>query len=145
MGLSFGEVERESSNYSGRPNKVYVSFNEHRSDYNYLVNLAIVKLQIDEDFVAFQIETLVEALLALEVISQDEYNLYLYGTENLVGINLMQAGMTLNIYNFLKQKNQLINVTQDQFGSFIVNEELKTFVKTLTGIRRFEMEQLFNI
>lgn len=145
VGPSFGEVERESPNYGGRPNRVYVPFNNHRSDYNYLVNLSIVKLQIDEDFVDFQIGTLVEALFTLGAISQDEYNYYIYGTTDLVGINLMQAGMTLNVYNFLKQNDQLSNVTQDDFGNYVVNEDLKAFVDQLTGIKRFEIGQIFNL
>ena len=88
MGHSFGEVSKESPFYN-QSNNVYVDLSE-KSDTE-LINLALVKLKMEEEFVGFEINKMISMLYDLDVITIDEYHTYVYGTTNLTIINYLEV------------------------------------------------------
>lgn len=70
VGSSFGEIVLDTVNYP-EGDKVYVQIDDHKFDTTFLNNLAILKLQIDEDFLGHEISLLVNTLLKFEVIDQN--------------------------------------------------------------------------
>lgn len=143
VGSSFGEVEWNTENYtSGR--KVYVELSQHINEKTYLNNLAVVKLQTDEDFLGHEISLLINTLLVFEIITQDQYNEFYYGTKIDKELQILQLGISRTIFNQLKKDNQVKNIEFDQFGNAKANKVLKDYITVQNGLYKFELEQYFN-
>ncbi|MGB4399894.1 MAG: hypothetical protein WBJ10_11025, partial [Daejeonella sp.] len=88
MGSSYGEVSRESTVYE-RFKEVYVDLST-KSDQE-MINLAIVKLKLEDDFISFKLNKFIVAMFDYKLITSDEYNLYIYGTTNQKKIELAKT------------------------------------------------------
>lgn len=140
---SFGEVTFDSENYPDSTNKVYVKLSDHISDDSYLYNLALVKLQIDEDYLGHEITLLVNTLLKFDVISQVQFDEFFFGTTDEKELEILQLGISRTIFKKLSEENQIENIVFDRFGNAKANEELKIFISDQKGIEKFELEQYF--
>ncbi len=69
---SYGEIAKITDNYKNNFNKVYIKL-DTKTDKE-LLNLAIVKLKIEDDFINYKINVFLQAMLKMEFISQEEYN-----------------------------------------------------------------------
>lgn len=142
VGTQFGEVVRETNDYEyGR--KVYVNLLDHLNDDDYLYNLAIVKLQTDEDFLSHEISLLLNTMLKFEIITQDQYDKYIYGTDVEAEINVLKSGLSRTIYRKLKKDGMLKHLEVDMYGNLKCDEFLLHYIKKLKGIEKFELEQFF--
>lgn len=143
VGSSFGEEEFDSDNYPDSRYKVYVKLSNHINDEEYLNNLAILKLQIDEDFLGHEITLLIHTLLNFEIISQKQFDEFYYGTSVENELNILKLGISRSIFNLLKRDNQIHNIVYDEFGNAKANQPLLNYIGKQKGIRRFELEQYF--
>ncbi len=106
-----------------------------------LINLAIVKLKIEDDFINYKINGFLQAMLKLEFISEEEYNYIVYGTNNKQKLNLMKKGLTHNLINKFDDDNQLNNLSFDEYNNVIVNDNFKEYVNTLDDFLKFEINK----
>lgn len=144
VGQQFGEVSKETDRYnSGNNLKVYVDLDSHKSDADYLYNLAITKLQTDEDFVGHEITLLLNTMLEFDIITQEQFDELIYGTKEQDEIRILRLGISRSVYRKLKRDNQLSHIIFDKYGNAKANKELQNYISGQKGIEKFELEQYF--
>lgn len=139
MGASYGEVKRETGNYAENNKEVYVDLSS-KSDSE-IINLAIVKLKIEDDFVNYHLNKLIVALYDFSLITQDEYHLAVYGTNDEKKINLIKTGLSLSLITKLQKDNQLNNIFLDTNNNLVTNSAFENYKKSVQGFYRFELDK----
>ncbi|MGJ7913070.1 DEAD/DEAH box helicase [Neobacillus sp. LXY-1] len=139
MGASYGEVKRETGNYAENNKEVYVDLSS-KSDSE-IINLAIVKLKIEDDFVNYHLNKLIVALYDFSLITQDEYHLAVYGTNDEKKINLIKTGLSLSLITKLQKDNQLNNISLDSNNNLMTNSAFEIYKKSMQGFYRFELDK----
>lgn len=139
IGASYGEVSKETGNYRANNKEVYIDLVD-KTDPE-IINLAIVKLKLEEDFVNYHLNKLVIALYDYSLISEDEYNLTIYGTNDKKKINLIKTGLSLNLINRLQKDGQLKNLHLDNNNNLITNEKFNKYKNSLKGFYKFELDK----
>ena len=77
----------------------------------------------------------------LELLTESEYNMFMYGSEQRENIDLFKAGLSTQLINFLKEKKQLENIRVSN-GKLNGNESFFFFLNTLDEIKKFEINRL---
>lgn len=139
MGISYGEIAKVTEDYPDSRYKVYVNL-EKKSEKE-LINLAIVKIKLEDDFIRYKVNSFIQAMLKLEFITEDEYNEFIYGTNDESKLNLMKKGLTYNLINKLEKDKQLNNLYFDEYNNIIPNERFKKYSDTLDDFLRFEINK----
>ena len=139
IGQSYGEFEKETHSYQQGKLNVYIDLSS-KNDKE-LVNLAIVKLQMEDSFISFTLAKFIEMLYDFELISEQDYNLYIYGTEERKNIELVKFGLNGNLISRLENDGQLKNISFDSVGNITVNESFKRFKNSINDFYRFEIER----
>ena len=106
-----------------------------------LLNLAIVKLKIEDDFINYKINGFLQAMLKMEFISQEEYNEIVYGTNDKKKLNLMKKGLTYNLISKFEKDNQIENLSFDQYNNIIINNKFKEYRDSLDDFLKFEINK----
>lgn len=102
VGESYGEITKASERYPQNTKKVYVDLTK-KSDIE-LINLAIVKLQMEENFISYKINRLIEMMYHFEYITEEEYNSYIYGTKDSDKLYLMKLGFRPFLIKKIKRR-----------------------------------------
>ena len=143
IGKTYGEVIKESTNYKNIEylRDVYVDLSKYQNNKSKLVNLAIVKLKIEEDFVSFKLNKLINFLFDFDLITKDEYNLHTYGTidENL--LTLSKVGLNVNIIDKLITDNQFNNIGIDKFGNLEIKNNFDEYLEKQSELFKFEINK----
>lgn len=139
IGKSYGEFAKITDDYKNNFNKVYVKL-ETKSDKE-LLNLAIVKIKIEDDFINYKINGFLQAMLKLKLITEEEYNEIVYGTNDVQKLNLMKKGLTYSLINRFEKDKQLSNLSFDQYNNIIANDEFIKYSKTLDDFLKFEINK----
>jgi len=139
IGESYGEFAKETQDYVETRNKVYVNLSS-KTDKE-LVNLAIVKLQMEDSFVSFTLTKFIEMLYHYELITEQDYNLYIYGTEERKNIDLIKFGLNGNLISRLENDGQLENISFDSNGNIKINRAFTEFKESIDDFYRFEIER----
>ena len=134
IGASYGEC----SNYVNGA-KVYVNLSKKKESE--LVNLAIVKLKIEEDFVNYKLIKLIQFLHDFDIITDDYYNKYVYGTNDKTVIDLVRQGLGVNVVKKIVDDNQIDNLYWDQNGNLKANEVFIRYKNKQSPLVRFELEK----
>lgn len=142
VGKSFGEVPYQTAAYQGKA-KVYIDLRKHVGDQYFLYNTAIIKLQLDEEFVSYELMLLISTLKEFGIISQSQFDYFFYGTADENEIDILRLGISRTTYQLLKEDGQLKNIEFDKFGNPRANLGLKEYIQTKKGIEKFELEQFF--
>ncbi len=139
IGEGFGDCAYNSESYPKPTRKPYVKLSEKNKSE--LVNLAVVKIKIEEDFISFTLTKFIETLFDFEIISEDDYNQYIYGTKNKSNIKLTKAGLSSRLIVKLENDNQLTNLTFDKNNNITVNEKFREFLSEVDDFYKFEIER----
>lgn len=141
IGKTYGDSKRYSEIYQASKyrDEVYVNL-KSKSD-EILINLSIVKLKIEEDFVSFKLNKFIVFLYDFGLISKKEYYTYVYGTENEELIKLARLGLSLNVVNKLVQDNQFINLKLDENGNLLSNSVFNEYIKFQPELFKFEINK----
>jgi len=137
IGGSFGEIPYERENGYGEC--VYVDLKA--KDYKQLVNLAIIKLKIENDFVNYKLIMFFQILLDYEIISQEKYNSVVYGTNDKSKLNLLKMGLTINVINRLDADKQIEHIMVDENNIIHGNSEFQKYYKEIDDFFRFELDK----
>ena len=143
VGSQFGEKAYQSDDYNDSRAKVYIDLNDYKTREYDMYNIAIIKLQTDDEFVDFEIGLLVNSLREFNIISDDLYNLFMFGTNDIKELQISQLGLSKNLYNTLKKDNQIQNIEFDDFYNPRANHHLREYILSKQGIEKFELEQYF--
>lgn len=141
IGRSYGEEIRYSDQYNNKEyvNPVYV--NLKTGSYTKLVNWAIVKIKIEEDFVSFKLNKLIVFLYEFKIISEDYYFKHLYGTADLRLIEFVRFGLNVSIVKKLDNDNQLENLVFDVNGNLTSNNEFSEYIAKESELFQFEINK----
>ena len=142
IGEQFGEISRKTENYKNSRN-VYVDLNKYMNDEDNLYNLAIVKLQIDEEFVNYELMALLKLMVDAELITEEQLDEIIFGTVIEDELQVMKLGLSRTLYLKLKNDDMLGKIEFDSFGNIKCGEELRNYINSQKGIVRFELEQYF--
>lgn len=143
VGSQFGEKVYQSDDYNDSRAKVYIDLNDYKTREYDMYNIAIIKLQTDDEFVDFEIGLLVNSLREFNIISDDLYNLFMFGTNDIKELQISQLGLSKNLYNTLQKDNQIQNIEFDDFYNPRANHHLREYILSKQGIEKFELEQYF--
>lgn len=135
MGKSYGEIRRPDDDINSQ--KVYVDLTTKTDEE--LINLVIVRIKMEQDFISFKYFKFVQLLFDLGLISEDEYNNEVYGTTDLSKISLFKLGLTPGIINHLEEDGQIVNLYLDENGNIQGNTDFYTYIKTQDEFIRFEV------
>lgn len=137
VGDGYGEVKRNETDI--KPNYVDLSSKTDKE----LVNLAIVRQKVEEDFVSYTLTPFFQILHEYDVLSDKTYNEITYGTNDPEKISLERMGLTIDLINRLEKDGQLENVGMDSNGMLTANENFEKYRQTQKGIYRFELDKWF--
>ena len=143
VGSQFGEKAYQSDDYNDSRSKVYIDLNDYRTREYDMYNIAIINLQTDDEFVDYEVGLLVNSLREFNIISDDLYNLFMFGTNDIKELQISQLGLSKNLYNTLKNDNQIQNIEFDDFHNPRANHHLREYILSKQGIEKFELEQYF--
>jgi hypothetical protein len=141
----FGETygERERNPYANPPEaKTYLDLSS-KNDTE-LVNLAIVKLKMEDDFVSFKLNKFIIMMFDYSLISQDDYNLYIYGTTDQTKIDLTKIGLSVSLITRLEADDQLKHIYFDGFNNLKSRPEFDAYKAAANDLYRFEIERFLN-
>ncbi|MBK2258358.1 DEAD/DEAH box helicase [Francisella philomiragia] len=133
MGHSFGEI----SKFDGH-NNVYVNIKEASEEK--IANLAIIKIKLEDDFLSYKLLPMIEALFELDLIEDDEYYTFKYGSNNPKVIELIKLGLPLSVINKLSKENQLEKIFVAN-GMLEVTEDFNEYRKTLDDFLQFQLNK----
>lgn len=139
VGSTYGEIAKSTSNYKEAFNEVYVNLRTKKR--NELINLAIVKLKMEDDFVSYHLNKFVVFLHELKLITDDEYNNFAYGTTNSFDIELVKLGLNSSLVTRLRNDNQLSNLYFDKYNNLRAKEDFNEYKDSLNDFNRFEIER----
>ena len=141
IGKSFGEEPKKTSKYNSNKYRgnVYIDLSKYKNNKQKLINLAIAKLKIEEDFVNFKLNKLINFLYDFDLIDTDKYNLYIYGTTNQDLIKLSKIGLSVSVINKLISDNQFENISIDDRGNIIINDSFNKYLENQSELFKFEI------
>lgn len=139
IGESYGEFAKQTDDYEDRNKQVYIDLDT--KDDKTLLNLAIAKLKIEDDFISYKLSSFVTVLLKIGLIDEDEYNEFIYGTKDASKLNLIKKGLSISLVNRLSEDNQLDNLSMDEYNNLLVNDNLIKYISKLDDYERFEIEK----
>lgn len=142
FGKAYGEETRESDSYPQAMKKVYVDLST-KNDAE-LINLAIVKLKMEDDFISFKLNKFIVMMFDYKIITNDEYNLYLYGTTDKKKISLTKYGLSISLISRLERDGQLENISFDQFNNLKGNTNFEVFINSIDDFYKFEISRYLN-
>jgi len=137
FGESYGEIPRRTSTYNGYNKNVYINLSTKSNEQ--LINLAIVKLQMEDSFINYSLSKFVEMMHDYSLITNEEYNLHFYGTENIKNIDLIKFGLNSSLINRLEKDEQLKNISFDLYGNLTYNKEFARFLKSIDDFYKFQI------
>jgi len=143
FGTSYGEEAYSSDSYINPKYNTYVDVGKVENDKR-LVNLAIVKLKMEEEFVSFTLNKFIIFLYDFELITSEEYNLHIYGTNDKTKIKLTKFGLNINFIVRLEEDSQLENLVLDKNNNLTANLEFQKYVNTLDDFHSFEINRFLN-
>lgn len=136
MGSSYGETCRPGDE-DRKP--WYVDL--RRKDDKEMLNLAIVKLKIEDDFLSYKFNKFVELLHEYELVSDEEYNFTTYGTEDEIEIRLVKQGLPIHLVSKLTTDQQLTNLTFDENNIVHCNEDFVKYYQTLDDFYQYQIDK----
>lgn len=139
VGRSFGEIDYEGVAVD---NGRYVDVRD-KNDAE-LPALFLAKYKTEDDYLGFTLSRFARVLFKTGHIDQEQYYMFLYGTSDKRGVELIQAGVPLSLINMLKDCDLLSEIGLDQYGNIKIGTRLKHFSNEVDDYTRFEIDQ-FNI
>lgn len=110
-----------------------------------LVNLAISKINLEENFISYDLTKFIEFLYKNNFINNTTYNLFIYGTEDENLIKLTKTGLSMSLVQKLQDANQIQNLSFDNNGNLIWNELFYNYLNGLDDFEQFEINRyIFN-
>ena len=139
FGLSYGEEPRETGAYPNASENAYVDLaNKTEKE---LVNLAVVKLKMEDDFVGFKLNKFIVMLFDYDLISVAEYNRYIYGTTDERKIQLTKYGLSVSMIARLEADGQLDNLQFDDYNNLRATPAFEDYLLKVNDFYRFEIRR----
>lgn len=136
IGESYGELAKDGTRF-GALTYIDLASKSHKE----LVNLALVKLKMESDFVSYKLNEFVSLLKEFDAISEDDYNVFIYGTAKKRNTDLTKLGLSGALIQKLEFDKQLDNIEVDDFGHVKANEEFISYLHKQDDLTQFEINK----
>ena len=140
FGNSFGEQPKAGTESK---QKQYVDLSQ--KSHKELVNLALIKIKMESDYISYTLNDFVNFLLSVKIISEDEYNKFIYGTANKKNTEYSKLGLSGSLINRLEKDNQLENIQLNKYGHVEVNTQFKEYINSQDDLIKFEVSKYIPI
>lgn len=151
IGTSYGQLTSKEAGKRSKydedaekyDSEVYIDLSDPKVD---LINIAIVKLKIEEDFIGYKITQLISFLHDFKIIPNDYYLKITYGTTNNSIIDLVRFGLSVSTISELKKDNQISNIGLDNNGNLKAKNisVFKEYLSSKSELFKFEIEKYLN-
>lgn len=151
IGTSYGQLTSKEAGKKSKhdedenkyESKVYIDLSDEKSD---LINFAIVKLKIEEDFVGYKLTQLISFLNDFNIIPKEYYQQIVYGTTDESVINLVRFGLSVSTISELRKDNQISNIELDDNGNLKAKDKnvFKKYLEAKSELFKFEIEKYLN-
>ncbi|GLQ73898.1 hypothetical protein GCM10007932_32580 [Vibrio penaeicida] len=142
IGDSYGEIGK--INIDGRRGKlVYIDLSSKSNKE--LANIALVKIKIESDFVSYTLNNFVNVMYDLDVISEEEYELYIYGTTNKSNSEFVKLGISGSLINKLVRDKQIRNLSINEHGLVEFNDDFSKYISSQDDLIKFEISKFVDI
>jgi len=139
---AYWEVIYDSINYPHSLQRVYVDV-QWKSDKE-LINLAIIKIKLEENFISFKLNKLIVFLYDYKIISEGEYNKYVYWTNDEQVIKYINRWLNSSLTKRLDKDNQLKNIYIDDNGNLKGNDTFIKYKELVNDFYKFELDRFIN-
>ena len=138
IGESYGEIPYTTTG-QGAFHNVYIDLRTKTKQQ--MVNIAIVKQKLEEDFVSYKLHMFFQIMYDYALLTQDDYHTILYGTTDPKKLRLVKMGLTINIINRLDEDRQLQNIFIDSNYNLNTNDEFDKYRQRVDDFYRFELSK----
>lgn len=142
IGKSYGEVDENGYKSYNNSKNVYVNIAKMSNMER--TNIAIIKLKMEEDFISFKFNKIVEISLEFGIISQDEYNKLIYGMISEEQLKLVKQGVPVNLINKMSKDDQLKNINFNHLNIPIGNFDLKEYYNKQDDFYKFQIDKFIS-
>ncbi|MGA4323368.1 DEAD/DEAH box helicase [Ectopseudomonas hydrolytica] len=142
IGVSYGEIAKSSATGAYGSN-AYIDLSK-KTDKE-LVNLALVRIKIESDFVSYRLNEYVNVLYDLKLITDNEYNLHIYGTTKKSNAEFVRIGISGSLINKLERDKQIDNISIDKLGTVTYNSDFSQYIKSQDDLVQFEISKYISI
>jgi hypothetical protein len=142
IGNSYGEIAKNTADGVYGSN-LYIDLSK-KTDKE-LVNLALVKIKIESDFVSYKLNEYVKALFDLRLLTENDYNLHIYGTIKKSNTEFVKMGISGSLINKLERDKQTENISVSALGEVRYNNEFSDYVKLQDDLVQFEIRKYIDI
>ncbi len=139
VGSSFGDCD-VNGRAVGNGRYVDISIKENIE----LPALFLAKYKTEDDYLGFTLSRFVRILYRTNLIDQDRFQTFIYGTSDQRSVNLIQAGVPLSLIKILKENDMYDDIYLDDYGNVKIGRKLQAFSKRADDYIGFEIGQ-FNI
>lgn len=136
VGTSFGEDAKQKSDGSFSPREFIDLAKKSKKD---LVNLALVKIKIENDFVSYTLNECVKFLYLGEVLTKDTFEKFVYGSSNRIGSKLAQLGIGGALINKIDRDGMIAEVKVNEWGRIEMSERFSSYLKNQDDLFQFEI------
>ena len=106
-----------------------------------LLNLAIVKLKIEDDFISYSLNNFINLMYEYKIISDEIYNKYIFGSTDEREIQLYKNGMPSFIVAILNHDGQLNNIEIKDNGECSGNSDYQNYKNTKDDFVQYHLER----
>ena len=139
IGAGFGEIELYDGKGKG---KLYLDL--HNKTRKEIVNIAIIKQKIEDDFVSYKLSKFFQFLRDCELITDDEYALIRHGTKDESCLRLIKNGIPAHLVIRLKNDDQVKNLKIES-ENVIVTDNFVRYFNNLDDFNKFEIKKYIKI
>ncbi|HIF9313234.1 TPA: hypothetical protein ACX6Q1_001521 [Photobacterium damselae] len=142
IGTSYGETSKYHSDGS-YSNNVYIDLS--KKTHKEMVNIALVKIKIENDFVSHTLNEYVNILYELNLITEQEYEIHIYGTTKKSNSEFVKIGLSGSLINKLDRDGQIENLRINEFGILGCNRKFQEYLKMQDDLIQFEIRKYMDI
>ncbi|HFQ4973576.1 TPA: DEAD/DEAH box helicase family protein [Vibrio vulnificus] len=142
IGESYGEVGK--INPDGKFGKAIYLDLATKSNKE-LANISLVKIKIESDFVSYTLNNFVNVMYDLDIISEEEYELYIYGTTNKSNSEFVKLGFSGSLINRLDRDKQMSNLSINDHGLVEYNDDFVKYINVQDDLIKFEIGKFIEI
>ncbi len=143
IGASYGEVAKSVTEFGSEGSKLYIDLS--KKTQKELVNIALVKIKMESDFVAYTLNEYVSLLNDLRLLTEEEYNIFIYGSSKKRNTEFTKLGLSGSLINRLEKDNQLENINIDDFGQITATARFKEYLGKQDDLTRFEISKYIEL
>lgn len=143
IGISYGETSKYNEKTKKYSSKSYIDLSSKSNKE--LVNIALVKIKMESDFVSYKLNEYINVLFELGLIDEKEYNRHIYGTENKKNSEFVKIGLSGSLVNRLEKDNQIKNLSISNFGEISCNSDFRKYLNEQDGLMQFEVGKFISL